>query len=672
MCGIAGILNLAQARPLTPGDLLPMIAALHHRGPDEAGLYIDDAAALGQARLSIIDLASGTQPLSNEDGTLWIAYNGELFNYLELRENLLRGGHRFSTSSDTEVIVHLYEEYGPECLHRMNGQFALAIWNRVTHELFLARDRFGILPLHYSFHRGRLLFASEIKALFASPLGPEAALDARAIGQVFTFWSTVGERTSFQNVHQLEPGHYALVRNGKFHRRCYWTPPLPHSRQHMEDSFNAAQERIRELLIDSTRIRMRADVPVGSYLSGGLDSSIIAMLARTRFSERLKTFGIRFDEARYDEGEFQEEMVRALGVEHGAVQATQDSIGVSIPQVVWHCETPVLRTSPAPMFLLSKLVNDNGIKVVLSGEGSDEIFAGYNMFKEAKIRAWWARQKDSTLRPMLLKKLYPYVFRDARLYPFLKNFYARGLDAPNDPLFSHLVRWENTRRLSQFFADDFAREAFIESEYADLMARLPAQFSEYDTISRAQHLEISLFLSNYLLCSQADRVAMAHSIELRVPYLDHRLIEYLARVPSQWKLRVLNEKYLLKSAFARDLPPTIGARGKHPYRAPIQKSLLSKSNRQQTLDMLSAETIGRWGLFQANKVHSLLDKLNRQDQASEMDEMALAGILTTQHLCESFLSHRRHYAVPDLALCIDQRTKKENVTTSELQSTRGK
>jgi asparagine synthase (glutamine-hydrolysing) len=403
MCGIVGVLNLADRPPVDTGLLCRMLGTFRHRGPDEFGIYRDPQIGLGNARLSILDLTSGQQPIGNEDGTLWIVYNGEAFNYVELRPQVEARGHRFRTNTDTEVILHLYEDHGPGCLAYLNGQYAIAIWDAQERTLFLARDRMGIRPLFYTVMDGQLLFGSEIKALLAYP-GARAEIDPASLHQVFTFWSTLTPRTVFRNVHEIPPGHYLLVREGQLALRSYWSPDFAPD----QDTSRTDQDYLDEfesLLIDATRIRLRADVPVGAYLSGGLDSSITAAIIRKYTDNYLDTFSIAFEDPQFDESRFQRQMAAALGTNHRVAYCTSPDIGAVFPDVIWHTETPVLRTAPAPMFLLSQLVRDRGLKVVLTGEGADEILAGYNIFKEMKIRRFWARQPGSQMRPLLLRRL---------------------------------------------------------------------------------------------------------------------------------------------------------------------------------------------------------------------------------------------------------------------------
>ena len=440
MCGIAGICTLVGSKRISAESIIRMAGALNHRGPDETGIYLDDSIGLGHTRLSIIDLSGGSQPIHNEDETLWIIYNGEIFNYLELKEDLIKRGHRFYTSSDTEVILHLFEEKGPSCLRQLNGQFALAIWNSKSKELFLARDRMGIRPLHYIVHDHRIIFASEIKAIFMNEEVPRR-IDPIAIDQIFTFWTTLPGRTVFQGIQELLPGHFLVVRNGEISIRKYWDIPFSQPGEQLDWPVERICEEIQGLLHDAIRVRLRADVPVGCYLSGGLDSSGITSLVKNKFNNRLRTFGIRFEQGEFDESKYQDCMIDVLKTDHTNLQVTNENIGAVFSDVIWHCEKPILRTAPAPLFMLSKTVRDNGFKVVLTGEGADEVFGGYNIFRETLVRKFWARQPASRLRPLLIGKLYPYIFNDPRLKTTLQAFfrerdgkYRRSFLFASDPL----------------------------------------------------------------------------------------------------------------------------------------------------------------------------------------------------------------------------------------------
>lgn len=639
MCGIAGICQIKAPGVIRKESLKRMVQVLNHRGPDERGIYLDDRVGLGHARLSIIDLHSGIQPIHNEDQTLWLVYNGEVFNYPELRSDLLERGHRFYTNTDSEVILHLYETFGAQCLERLRGQFAFALWDNARNELFLARDHVGIRPLYYTEASGRLLFASEVKALFVHP-EVERSIDPRALDQIFTFWTTLPGHTAFQGICEVPPGHYLKLSRGRFRMVRYWDIPLPVEHASIDLSADEIIEEVRHLLHDAVRMRLRADVPVGAYLSGGLDSTGVTSLVVNDFNHEVNTFGIRFDEADFDESDFQQEAVAYLKTRHQALTVNSDRIGENFSEVIRHCEKPILRTAPVPLFLLSRQVRDSGLKVVLTGEGADEIFCGYNIFKEAKIRAFWARRPGSRLRPLLIGRLYPYIFKDPRQKTYLQSFFAKSLTDVDHPFYSHLIRWKNTEKLKTFFSANLKEILEGYDPYAHLMEFLPRGYPEWDKVARAQYLETALFMSNYLLSSQGDRVAMAHSVEIRLPYLDKAVMEFMGRVPSRMKIFGLNEKYLLKKAFTGRLPASIIGREKHPYRAPIGRCLLKAEDGNPAAELLSESAVRETGFFDPLKVSRLVKKLKAAPRSGEIDSMGLAGILSTQIL------HRRFIARP--------------------------
>jgi len=657
MCGIAGICNLREPVPISSELITCMLGTINHRGPDEAGIYIDDCIGLGHARLRIIDLTSGIQPIHNEDETLWIAYNGEVFNFPELREDLIKKGHRFYTHTDAEVMLHLFESKGPSCLDDLNGQFAFAIWNSKDKELFLARDRIGICPLHYTVHSNRLIFASEIKSIFMTDDLP-CAIDPIAMDQIFTFWAPLPGRTFFKDIKELPPGHYLKLSRGNISIRKYWEIPLYSPDEYTERPLDDICEQLSALLNDTIRIRLRADVPVGSYLSGGLDSSGVTALVRKNFNNSLRTFGIHFEEKDFDESDHQNYMVTYLKTDHTDVRATNTEIGESFPSVLWHCEKPILRTAPVPLFILSDRVNQSGFKVVLTGEGADEIFGGYNIYKEAKVRRFWSREPDSKLRPLAIRRLYPYIFNgNPRGQAFALKFFGRNLEKADDPFFSHLIRWENTSRLKTLFSNDIRSTTDDYYAYDDLGEQIPDSFSNYDYLTRAQYLEMAIFLGNYLLSSQGDRVSMAHSVEMRPPFLDHRIIDFMAHVPSKWKIKGLNEKYILKKTFKGIVPEPIINRPKQPYRAPISQSLLN-GNPEHIHEMLTDKHLKDSGLFDVSKVRLLTKKLKKAQKISEFDNMALAGIVSSQIVYDKFIAHFPSKPAVTIrpSLCIDKRS----------------
>lgn len=639
MCGIAGIFNLAEAPAPTEGQLRSMLAQIRHRGPDEFGIYLADGIGLGNARLSIVDLAGGSQPISNEAGDVWIVYNGEVFNHVELRAELEAKGHVFATHTDTEVIVHLYEEHGPACLRRLNGQWAIAIWDARSRQLLLARDRLGVRPLFFTQAAGVLLFGSEVKAIFADPRVCRS-LDPIGISQVFTYWTSLAPRTCFAGVQQLPPGHFMLVRDGTIRVERYWaldysaSPDSAGSSQKPPRTERATVEAFRELLIDAARLRLRADVPVGAYLSGGLDSSVIAAMIRHIGVQKLDTFSISFSDPEFDESGPQVQMARFLGTQHQVVHATHADIAYAFPDVIRHVETPLTRTAPVPMYLLSRLAHQHNYKVVLTGEGADEFLGGYDIFKEDKIRRFWAREPSSKRRPLLFQKLYPEINRVGAASPaFISAFFGADLGETSAPDYSHRVRWRNNRRSQRFFSADFRARLPDTAEEI----RLPDSFPQWGPLQRAQFLETDIFMSGYLLSSQGDRPAMAHAVEGRYPFLDYRVVEFCNALPASMKLRVLREKWLLREAFKGWLPDDILQRRKRPYRAPIYRCFAGSTAPEYVHELFDPASLARTGIFDPKSAHALYSAVSKGRTLGETDEMALLGIISTELLQGTFV-----------------------------------
>ena len=640
MCGIAGIFALKGLPDDAETRLRRMVASIRHRGPDQFGLYLHPAAALGNARLSIIDLRTGRQPLCNEDGTLWIVFNGEVFNYLEIRRGLEERGHLLTTQTDTEVVLHLYEERGPACLDELNGQFAMAIWNVREETLFLARDRLGVRPLFYARHEGSLYFASEIKAILTGS-GMSASLHPAVLRQIFTYWAPLPSHTAFRGIAELPPGRFALVDAHGFAERQYWQIRFPEAqpnrRLNLLDEGPYVSE-FKDLLEDATRIRLRADVPVGAYLSGGLDSSTIVAIVLRQRQSRLCTFSIAFDDLSFDESGFQERMARFLGAEHRVMTATHADIARVFPQVCLHAETPLMRTAPAPMFLLSELVHKAGYKVILTGEGADEFLAGYDLFKENRLRRFWSRQPDSVWRPRLFRRLYPDIQGFAETNTsFLAAFFGQELSHTELPIYSHLIRWRNSHRTCRFLSERIMDDAKPDKK-EPVESLLPLEFGRWGDLEKAQYIEAVTFLSPYLLSSQGDRMAMAHSVEGRFPFLDMRLVEFCCRLPPSLKLRGLNEKYLLKRMALDLVPAEILRRRKRPYRAPVHRCFFDHGRSPDYVDeLLSDGALSRTGFFKPAGVRALVAKLRAGHPIGETDDMALAGILSTQLIHHYFI-----------------------------------
>ena len=578
--------------------------------------------------------------MSNGEDSLWITFNGEIFNYIELRSQLIDEGHRFKTQSDTEVILHMYAEKGERCVEYFNGQWAFAIWDTKHRKLFLSRDRVGVRPLFYAQTSRSFVFASEMKSILAHP-ETGRAIDLETLDQVFTFWSGLPPRTMIKGIQELPPGHSMAIADGKVRIWPYWQ--LDYSSIDFGMTEEHCAGRVLELLGDATRIRLRSDVPVGAYLSGGLDSSVISALAREYSGDRLKTFSVTFQDSEFDESDFQQDVIDLLQTEHHSVRCSHQDICNVFPKVIWHAETPLLRTAPAPLFLLSDLVHRNGYKVVLTGEGSDEFFGGYDIFKEAKIRRFWAVDLGSHWRPMLLKRLYPYLKNlqaqsDAYLSAF---FHVKQEDLANS-FFSHLPRWELTAKLKNFLSEGVKSEIRQGDDYAEMRQRLPASYAQWDGFSQAQYLEATGLLPGYVLSSQGDRMAMAHSVEGRFPFLDHRVIDFTTKIPPRLKMKVLNEKYILKRAAGHLVPPSVRKRPKQPYRAPDAASFFDSTTRTARAtyveDLLSPDRVRREGLFNPTAVENLVKKARNGQTIGARDNMALVGILSTQLWVDQFIS----------------------------------
>jgi asparagine synthase (glutamine-hydrolysing) len=637
MCGISGMLRL-DGGPADRDQLDRMIATLRHRGPDASGIHISGAAGLAHARLSIIDLQSGGQPMSTVDGRFWITFNGEIFNYVELTEELKSKGHRFATRSDTEVILEAYREYGEECVNHFNGQWAFAIWDTTRRKLFLSRDRLGVRPLFYTQTSNCFLFGSEIKALLACPDVP-AEIDLRGLDQIFTFWATLPPRTSFKNILQLPPGHSLTIEDERIRVKPYWSLSYaPDENLGYQDEGRLAEELLG-LLQDATRIRLRSDVPVGAYLSGGIDSTVTTALVKKLVGDRLRSFSIGFEDSEFDESSFQQEASSFLGTQHTNVFCSGNEIAEAFPQVIWHTEHPIIRTAPAPMFLLSKLVRDNGFKVVLTGEGADEVLGGYDIFKEAKIRRFWGQNLESKWRPLLLKRLYPYMQDMQRQPPeYLKHFFRVTAEDLASPFFSHLPRWELTAKLKSLFSMDVRTELLGYDAFGELEQALPAEFHRWSHFSQGEYLEAKYLLPGYILSSQSDRMAMAHSVEGRFPFLDYRVVEFAAKLPARLKMKVLNQKYLLKKAFAGLIPDSITRRPKQPYRAPDGKSFFGPGAPDYAEELLSSHALKQQGIFDARAVTTLANKFRAGRASSVKDNMAMVGILSTELLIQQFVN----------------------------------
>ncbi len=494
MCGIAGIVRADAGQPVEHETLVTMATAIRHRGPDGFGLARTPGAGLVSARLAIFDLPGGWQPFeAGGDGSI-LVYNGEVYNHPELRAELEAHGERFETTCDTEVVLRLLAREGLSCLDRLNGQFALALWEPGPRRLTMIRDRFGVRPLHFSLLAdGGIVFASEAKGIFASGLvHPES--DPIGLDQIFTLWGPRPPRTAFRGVHQLGPGELVVWEGGRVvAERRWWTPDLDPS-----DATSPSLEELDELLRESVRLRLRADVPVGAYLSGGLDSSLITALAQQETDHRLRTFSLAFSDSVYDERAHQEAVARAIGTEHHTLEIASEQIAAALPDVIWHTESPLVRTAPVPMYLLAREARANGINVIATGEGADELFWGYDLFKEVVLRELAASDPDRAAE--LLEQLYSYLGPDAaRRGPAWRRFMLET-GAGDDPLASHLTRARSTAAIKAFYSAQVVAEVGdAERALDDLRADLPSAFAGLGSMQRAAWLELTTLLEPYLL-----------------------------------------------------------------------------------------------------------------------------------------------------------------------------
>lgn len=631
MCGIVGLIT---EKKVEHELIYKMIESIKHRGPDDTGSYINKNIGLGYSRLSIIDPENGKQPVANEDESIVVVFNGEIFNYLELREELRCGSHTIKNNSDTAILPHMYEQYGLEMFEKLNGQFAIAIWDEKNRKLVLARDRMGEKPLYYFYNGQSLCFASEVKAILKSGIvKPEISPDA--LSQVFTYWSTLSDRSVFQDVYSIPPACFLVFQDRSKTIMPYWEFRYNEVRNENKHDINYYINELDLRLRKSIKRCMLADVPLLFYMSGGLDSSIISAIAADISSERLNTFSITFDDVFFDESEYQKLMSNYLGTNHQELRFTMKELPSIIKEVIYYTETPVLRTGVFPMYALAKLVNMNNKKVVLSGEGADELFGGYDIFREVKIREFCKRDPSSRFRAALYKRVNNYI-RDLDSQPVnsLSMFYDRSdmqwLTS------SHTSRWILWKYSKQFFSKEF-QSRMNEYDYEkSIMDLLPEKFDRLTPIQRAQYLEIMIFLPNYLLSSQGDRVSMASGVECRYPFLDNEVLDFAAILPDNFKIKALNEKYIVKKLAQKYLPQEIINRKKYPYRAPINIPELMQDEYIEYI--LGYSKLKDFGVFNPDAVKKYLLSLLNKRNINEKDIMLFLGILTTQILIEHYVA----------------------------------
>lgn len=643
MCGIAGLYALANADRPTAAELTAMIRQLHHRGPDGATVTLAGPAGLAHARLSLLDLAGGEQPFATPDGAIQVVCNGEIFNHAALRHELAASGVTFHTRCDIEVLPHLYARHGDRFLDRLDGQFAIAVWDARRRRLLLARDRFGIRPLFYTRHRGRLAFASEIKALLTLP-GLRARLDPVGLSDVLSTWGTLSPTTMFEGISALGAGERLVsdATGTRVESWWSWRPAADPTLASLDDG--ALADQLRALLEAAVERQMVADAPVAVAISGGIDSAAVAALAcrvaRRQGRETPSSFGLVFDDAEFDESSWQQALAAEIGTDHHAVRCSIDDIADGFARMVWHAETPLIRTAPVPMAHLAAAMRKAGFRAILTGEAADELFAGYDLFKEARIRRFAAANADPQGRARLLDRLYPYLGRAPAAAGRLGRLtFLADLSRPHAADFAHRTRIAATRRTLATLTPEWRAAVNASVPRDRLAARMPAGFETWSDLARDQFVEADSLLSAHLLCSQGDRPAMSASIETRLPFLDHALIDFASRLPDRLKLRGLADKRLLRMAMQPVLPAMMVSRPKQPYRAPEARCFFTDGQpRPWVADLLSKDTLFDAGIFDPAVVERLTAKFAAGRGSDFAESTALVVILSTQVLVRQFIT----------------------------------
>ena len=616
MCGICGMIGEPDR------DLLGrMMETIRHRGPDDQGTHLDAQAALGHTRLSIIDVAGGRQPITSEDGRYCIVFNGEIYNHLKLRCELEAKGHRFKTRSDTEAILHLYEEVGEECPERLRGMFAFAIWDTREHTLFLARDRLGIKPLFYTQAPRRFSFASELKALLADE-ATRRDIDLEALDRYLTFMYVPAPATILRSVRKLPAGHTLLLKDGKPTIRQYWDLPPTEACAAPAESENEAQERLTELFRDAVSARLMSEVPLGAYLSGGLDSSLVVAMMCGESGAPVNTFSVGFDEARFDERPHAQRVAGALHTAHHELVARHDAFD-ELPKIIWHLDEPVADSAVIPTYLMAELTKRH-VTVVLTGEGADELFAGYSHYKI--FRAGHAmRRVVPSFAPRWAAALLRWQTTLHRI-----ALYAAQL---RDPAAAYLALKSvfTEKEKQNLYCGTLRREWAGFEPPVEMVGRRLRAGPEEDYLGRLLRLDLKTWLPDDLLV-KVDRMTMAHAVEARVPYLDYKVVEMAMRLPSRLKLRAGAGKVIMRRMARGILPPATVRRRKTGFAVPISR-WAHGALRDFVEEVLSPESIRRRGFFDPKSVQALL----RRQPFCEFHRRQFWTLLVLEMWCREFL-----------------------------------
>jgi asparagine synthase (glutamine-hydrolysing) len=601
-----------------------MLGVIEHRGPDDEGHYVEPGVAMGMRRLAIIDLATGRQPISNEDGSIWIVFNGEIYNYRELRELLLARGHELRTRTDTETIAHLYEDEGERCVERLRGMFAFAVWDRRERRLFLARDRVGKKPLHYALAGRTLVFGSEIKSLLQHP-GVKREINLQAISDFLSFGYVPDPATAFAGVRKLPPGHTLTFKDGLINTRRYWDFDYsrnPGARKpELREEYYI--ERLRELIAESVRVRLESEVPLGAFLSGGIDSSVVvAMMAREM---KVKTFSIGFSDSGFDELRYARIAARHFGADHHEFVVTPDVCRL-VEEVVWHHDEPFADVSSVPTYVVSKMAREH-VTVALSGDGGDEVFAGYERYVVDGRRRRYERIPAFLSRALL---------RASRALPqgaYGKRFLRNIALEPAARYVDSVTYFDRDSQLNLFSED--ARRALAGYDPARRFERTFAAPVTRSRLERLLYLDSKTYLPGDILV-KVDRMSMANSLEMRSPLLDHRLIEFAQTIPASLKLRGPETKYILKRAAAGLIPEEIINRPKQGFDVPIRR-WFNHELREMLNDTLNDSRARERGDFNHRAVLAILDEHRRGVRDNSRQ---LWGLLTLELWRRSFIDRR--------------------------------
>ncbi len=621
MCGITGYLNLNKELLGTDTALIAkMCGSIEHRGPDEEGMKIIGPSALGMTRLSIIDLATGQQPITNEDGSIWIVFNGEIYNYQELQDRVIKNGHKLATKSDTETIVHLYEDYGVDCLQYLEGMFAFAIWDSNKQRLFIARDRMGEKPLHWTISNNQFIFGSEIKAILAHP-GAKVELNEDVLQQYLALEYVPAPFSLFKGIHKLLPAHYLIVEDGQVNAKNYWQPDVKQNDIAEEE----ALEQAEELLSRSIQLRLISDVPLGVFLSGGIDSSLIAALAKKNVSGNLKTFSIGFTDKSFDESNHAKTVANYLGTEHQCFEFDPHTALATMTELWQILDEPIADASILPTYCLSKMTKQN-VTVALAGEGGDELFGGYPTYLAHKYISVWEKLPQALRKNLLVpafNKL-PVSLNNLSLDYKIKRFIWA---ADNPPIERHL-QWMGSfpiKNQAELLSAGIKERQRNISSVKDLFSNngyqraiMPAFNTSSNVLETIMRLDLSTYLADNLLV-KSDRASMAASLEVRLPFLAYPLVEFALNLPTNLKIKTLTTKYLLRKLAGKHLPESITQRPKKGFGIPVGKWLKNEF-KPVVNELLNESFIKRQGIFQWQYINSLLDEhnLNVADRRKEL------------------------------------------------------